>query len=61
MEATTSIRPTSDAISWDWRRELTTLDAALTDVERQGNWDWRRELADLEASMDQMAKKLGLS
>ena len=47
--------------SWDWRRELKSLDAALTDVERQVAWDWRRDLAELEARMEQLAIKHGLS
>jgi hypothetical protein len=61
MEISQVTRPAPDAVSWDWRRELRTLETAIADVERQGAWDWRRELAELEAGLDQLAVKHGLT
>ena len=64
MEVSTAPRPAStvtEAPSWDWRRELTSLDAALAEVERQTAWDWRRDLAELETRLDQLAHKHGIT
>ena len=64
MNVSTTYRPTAQASElpvWDWRRELTSLDAQLTEVERQTAWDWRRDLAELETRMDQLAQKHGLT
>lgn len=63
MHVQTPIRPaaTSDASTWDWRRDLKALDAQLSDVERQNHWDWRRELADLERRLEELAAKHGLA
>jgi hypothetical protein len=63
MIVSTATRPVTQATevpSWDWRRDLTSLDAALADVERQCAWDWRRDLAELEDRLDQLAQKHGI-
>jgi hypothetical protein len=58
MTATTDPTDAAPHLDWNWRAELTALEATMAHVASRSAWDWRQALSDIESDLERIASRL---